>query len=41
MKTRSTTALFSVVACAAEGQKARQDDGLRIETMRMLVEFTP
>jgi hypothetical protein len=24
-----------------EGQKAMRDDGLKVETMRMLVEFTP
>ncbi len=34
-------AKFEELLQSAEGQKAMQEDGLKVETMRMLVEFTP
>jgi hypothetical protein len=34
-------AKFQELLQSAEGQKAMQEDGLKVETMRMLVEFTP
>ena len=34
-------ARFMDLLQSAEGQKAMKDDGLKIETMRMLIEFTP
>jgi hypothetical protein len=35
------TAAFQALLKSAEGQKAMMEDGLKVETMRMLVEFTP
>jgi hypothetical protein len=32
---------FQALLQSKEGKKAMQEDGLKIETMRMLVEFTP
>ena len=32
---------FKELLQSAEGQKAMREDGLKVETMRMLVEFTP
>jgi hypothetical protein len=32
---------FQELLKSAEGQKAMKEDGLKVETMRMLVEFTP
>lgn len=32
---------FQALLAAPEGQKAIQEDGLKVETMRLLVEFTP
>ncbi len=32
---------FEALLQSEEGQKAMQEDGLNVETMRMLVEFTP
>jgi hypothetical protein len=32
---------FKALLQSAEGQKAMREDGLKVETMRMLVEFTP
>jgi len=34
-------AAFQALLKSAEGQKAMTEDGLKVETMRMLVEFTP
>jgi hypothetical protein len=34
-------AKFQELLQSAEGQKAMREDGLKVETMRMLVEFTP
>jgi hypothetical protein len=34
-------AAFQAFLKSAEGQKAMTEDGLKVETMRMLVEFTP
>lgn len=32
---------FKALLASGEGKKAMADDGLKVETMRMLVEFTP
>lgn len=32
---------FQSLLASADGQKAMHDDGLKVETMRLLVEFTP
>lgn len=32
---------FKALLQSAEGQKAMREDGLKVESMRMLVEFTP
>lgn len=32
---------FKSLLQSAEGQKAMREDGLKVESMRMLVEFTP
>jgi len=32
---------FQALLASPEGQKAMQEDGLKVETMRLLVEFTP
>jgi hypothetical protein len=32
---------FQTVLASEDGKKAMREDGLRVETMRMLVEFTP
>jgi hypothetical protein len=32
---------FQELLQSAEGQRAMREDGLKVETMRMLVEFTP
>lgn len=32
---------FEEVLASDEGQKAMKEDGLKVETMRMLTEFTP
>ena len=34
-------AAFQELLKSAEGQKAMQEDGLKVETMRTLLEFTP
>jgi len=34
-------AKFKEFLASPEGQKAMQEDGLRVDTIRMLVEFTP
>ena len=34
-------AAFHALLKSDEGQKAMKEDGLKVETMRMLVEFTP
>jgi hypothetical protein len=34
-------AKFQDLLASDEGKKAMQEDGLKVETMRMLVEFTP
>lgn len=34
-------AKFQALLESAEGKKAMQEDGLKVETMRLLVEFTP
>ncbi|MCT0248896.1 hypothetical protein [Synechococcus sp. CS-205] len=34
-------AKFHELLQSAEGQRAMKDDGLKVETMRMLIEFTP
>jgi len=34
-------AKFEEMLKSAEGRKAMQEDGLKVETMRMLLEFTP
>ena len=34
-------AAFQALLKSAEGQQAMTEDGLKVETMRMLVEFTP
>ncbi len=34
-------AKFQELLQSAEGQRAMREDGLKVETMRMLVEFTP
>jgi hypothetical protein len=34
-------AKFQALLQSDEGQKAMREDGLKVETMRMLVEFTP
>jgi hypothetical protein len=34
-------AKFQELLQSDEGQKAMREDGLKVETMRMLVEFTP
>lgn len=34
-------AKFHELLQSDEGQKAMREDGLKVETMRMLVEFTP
>ena len=34
-------AKFQELLQSAEGQKAMLEDGLKVETMRMLIEFTP
>jgi hypothetical protein len=32
---------FQALLNSKEGKKAKQKDGLKVETLRMLVEFTP
>lgn len=34
-------AAFEALLKSDEGQRAMREDGLKVETMRMLVEFTP
>ena len=34
-------AAFQALLASPEGQKAMREDGLKVETMRLLVEFTP
>ncbi len=37
----SDMAKFQALLQSAEGQKAMKEDGLKVDTMRMLVEFVP